>query len=345
MPTKRRALRWLELVAVLTVLIVATILALPFLKYNFAPDLPTTCIGNLQQWATVLSMYRSENNHTMPPVQGFQPFGPAENAKGCLNVHDEFSFSPDLALIIPEYATNPLFLACPDSPYIQPPKKLGPLVTKPWRPNEQAFGVLESESLFSCDYAGAITNADACYTYLGWRIEANNPSDPYIDAQKATQLNLPSTGPASVVGLLTFMSVPEGGTYLDVQKRREESFDIRIPFRGLGLQFASQAGSARTTALLRMYMGFLFGERIDSEGKALEANKISEQPPDRPYYATTPVMWDTIYQDSSGAPRFTHNSPAGLNVLYMDGHVEFQKYPGPFPASEAFATMKAVPPQ
>ncbi|MFA6245141.1 MAG: hypothetical protein WC655_29630, partial [Candidatus Hydrogenedentales bacterium] len=318
MPTKRRALRWIELAAVLTVLVVATILALPFLKYNFAPDLPTTCIGNLQQWATVLSMYRSENNHVMPPVQGFQAFGPAENAKGCLNVHDEFSFSPDLTVIIPDYADNPLFLACPDSPYIEPPKKLGPLVTRPWRPNEQAFGVLESESLFSCDYAGAITNGDACYTYFGWRIEPDNPFDRFVDAHMATQFNLPSTGPASIVGLLTYLTVPEDGTYVDVQERREDSLNIRNPLLRLGPNFADRAGSDRSTVLLRMYMGFLFGERIDSEGKAIETNKIAEQPPDRPYYATTPVMWDTIYQDSAGVPRFTHSSPPGLNVLYMD---------------------------
>jgi prepilin-type processing-associated H-X9-DG protein len=31
--------------------------------------------------------------------------------------------------------------------------------------------------------------------------------------------------------------------------------------------------------------------------------------------------------------------PGGCNVLYMDGHVEFVKYPGKMPVSYAFGAM------
>ena len=30
------------------------------------------------------------------------------------------------------------------------------------------------------------------------------------------------------------------------------------------------------------------------------------------------------------------NAPSGCNVLYMDGHVEFVKFPGRFPVSKAW---------
>lgn len=48
-----------------------------------------------------------------------------------------------------------------------------------------------------------------------------------------------------------------------------------------------------------------------------------------------PVMFDRIDLNPAG---FNH-IPGGTNVLYMDGHVEWQKYPGPFPTDRAWATL------
>lgn len=344
MAKKRSTLQWIELGAVLAVILIAALLVLPYIKYNFFQALPTTCVGNLQQWATVLSMYRTENGYSMPLVQGYQPFGPAENAEGCLNVHDEFAFIPELTSIFPEYSNNPLILVCPDGPFLSPPEKLGPVVTKPWRPNEEAFGVLENEGLFSCGYAGSITNGDASYTYLGWRIDKDTSRDYYITQEQAAQLRFPSSGPASVVAILQYFTVPEGSTFQDMQHRRNDNFDLRDSLTGLNPDLIKSSGSGQSVTLFRQYMGFLFGEQMDAEGKPTPVETIKEPPPDRPYFATTPVLWDTIYQDASGEPRFTHAAPNGLNVLYMDGHVEFVQYPGTFPATKAFATMRAVVP-
>jgi prepilin-type processing-associated H-X9-DG protein len=43
---------------------------------------------------------------------------------------------------------------------------------------------------------------------------------------------------------------------------------------------------------------------------------------------------------SSQADNFNH-IPGGANVLYMDGHVEFLKFPGPHPVSRLFAVIVA----
>ena len=44
-----------------------------------------------------------------------------------------------------------------------------------------------------------------------------------------------------------------------------------------------------------------------------------------------PVMWDEIAV-YGGATTFNH-VPGGGNVLYMDGHSEWVKWPGKFPAN------------
>ena len=51
-----------------------------------------------------------------------------------------------------------------------------------------------------------------------------------------------------------------------------------------------------------------------------------------------PVMFDLA---SAVVSKFNH-VPGGSNVLYMDGHVEFEKYPGKFPVTRAFSTMTSL---
>jgi len=49
------------------------------------------------------------------------------------------------------------------------------------------------------------------------------------------------------------------------------------------------------------------------------------------------MMFDTI----SSIPENFNHIPGGSNVLYLDGHVQFRKYPGRFPVSKDFATIAA----
>jgi len=51
-----------------------------------------------------------------------------------------------------------------------------------------------------------------------------------------------------------------------------------------------------------------------------------------------PVMWDVVMTNPE---EFSH-IPAGGNVLYMDGHVSFEKYPGDFPMSPNFAQIAEI---
>ncbi|MFO7973031.1 MAG: hypothetical protein R6V12_00185 [Candidatus Hydrogenedentota bacterium] len=47
------------------------------------------------------------------------------------------------------------------------------------------------------------------------------------------------------------------------------------------------------------------------------------------------VMWDLV---ATNASQFNH-IPGGGNVLYMDGHVQFVRYPGEFPVCRAIAPL------
>jgi len=51
-------------------------------------------------------------------------------------------------------------------------------------------------------------------------------------------------------------------------------------------------------------------------------------------------MWDYIEggRITGAKGRFAH-IPGGVNALYLDGHVEFVRYPGEFPASPGNAAV------
>ena len=51
------------------------------------------------------------------------------------------------------------------------------------------------------------------------------------------------------------------------------------------------------------------------------------------------MQWDVISTEPGGFAWYNH-VPGGGNVLYMDGHVEFRRYPDvEFPITESHARM------
>jgi prepilin-type N-terminal cleavage/methylation domain-containing protein/prepilin-type processing-associated H-X9-DG protein len=51
------------------------------------------------------------------------------------------------------------------------------------------------------------------------------------------------------------------------------------------------------------------------------------------------VMFDTVAQPGDTSSINFNHIPGGSNVLYMDGHVEFERFPGKTPVSRAFAEL------
>ena len=49
------------------------------------------------------------------------------------------------------------------------------------------------------------------------------------------------------------------------------------------------------------------------------------------------VLFDILAGGQPGAAAKCNHVPGGSNVLYMDGHVKFERYPGDFPMTEAMA--------
>lgn len=54
-----------------------------------------------------------------------------------------------------------------------------------------------------------------------------------------------------------------------------------------------------------------------------------------------PIMWDKISTDPTGGVGYNH-VPGGCNTLYLDGHVEFIRFPGKFPSTQGNAILNSL---
>lgn len=322
---RRRGLPLREVLIAIALLVVLVLLALPVIRTTRTAVLDHTCAGNLKQWAQIFAQYRAEHDTVNPMVQGFEPFGPAANAVGCSNIDDAYDFAPEVKAIFPEYANDYAILACPDGPGLLPAVTLGPVVFKAPRLDPAVFRIAQG----SCPQAGTITRPGASYTYLGYEFHHANDSDPQVTEEQARLAGLPVTGPASVVAYLARLQVTEQQPWQEVQRLRDHPMVASDYLQALGPAFveSTKVLLSPLSEMARSQAGLIVG--VDRSDEVL-------------LYPTSAVMWDAIRQDANGEPVFTHNDPPGCNVLFMDGHVEFKTYPGNFPVTRGFATMKAV---
>ena len=81
-------------------------------------------------------------------------------------------------------------------------------------------------------------------------------------------------------------------------------------------------------------------ENISACGKALNSfcHDINSPASGALAQSDIPVLWDYFGLDA----RDSNHLPGGSNVLFMDGHVEFVRYPGDFPVCVLMAVCQAL---
>jgi prepilin-type N-terminal cleavage/methylation domain-containing protein/prepilin-type processing-associated H-X9-DG protein len=148
---------------------------------------------------------------------------------------------------------------------------------------------------------------DVSYLYYGWAMTADKV---FVDPARASSPDVvpDDINPGFVVGLANLQSAisSEWGT-----NANPSCFDRDV--------------SAEGTTVYRFREGIERFFITDINNPAASALAQSE----------LHVMWDDI---SKSAPDWMNHLPGGCNVLYMDGHVEFIRYPGKFPICPGWIT-------
>lgn len=205
--------------------------------------------------------------------------------------------------IVPDYITDPALLWCPSSGTAR-----SALTYYDVAGNKN--GRIDPEELERCPYQ-----------YNGWLImHAKNVLGPLAQSTARTAQPVPLRD-ADIQntpwGELAMRNMATNGAASD------EDF---VPAVHTGYQVGDG------NVLRRLALGvekFLITDHANRDRANAAASKI-------------PIVWDAAGLPAAGVARFSH-VPGGSNVLYMDGHVEFKKYPSErFPMSEDSLVLQTL---
>jgi prepilin-type processing-associated H-X9-DG protein len=178
-------------------------------------------------------------------------------------------------------------------------------------------------------------NVDQSYQYYGWLFDMLDQEDPitslarlanlinpFLDADE--QINPASEGPRQFEEF-AYKLLFDGFPYIAGESRELNNFvdqDFQVT-PGFGSGGGGLPNGPDT--LYRLREGIERFLITDINNPAASAKAQSE----------VYIMWDNL---STGAENFNH-VPGGSNVLYMDGHCEFIKFPGKQPVTPNVAIL------